>query len=262
MISSEEGVVQSGSLAYLCLWPWDDSGTARFMCLSETFSGGAAPKFAAARLCTSDTLSTPIVVRARPLNDRRATLPNGTRVGSETFIAFESSQVFPGQGHPFILAVGTGGDAAVAEEMWRDGFPTPNQASAAALASDVPMQTPLFVANSRRPELSAFILMNVKGDLRYGEPFQLLTHYGYLRQAHSRFDHLTLMLEPDPHCAWRLLPYRTTYSSFSEDGCLAHRPNPVPLLGLKCSSGAASCAVGGKRLFLTRAECEGDEAAD
>ena len=248
--SSSEGVVRSAALAFLVLAGHKPE---RFLCLSDTFSGGGSPEFAQARLCTAAELVAPVIVRGRPFRSRAGTVSDGTPLGGSSFLVVESSQAPPGQGHPLVLAVGTGGDASVADAMWRSGFPTPNSASAAGLTSDVPMQTPLFMA-SARPELSVFLVMGVTGDLYYGSSFQLLSHYGYLSGSSQRPSRLTLHLDPTPGCYWRLLPYSTFYSSFPPDGCLAHSPNPTSLLALTCS--ASGCSASGRRVFLSGALCE------
>jgi len=251
-----EGVVRSGTLAYLALC---GRKPARFLCLSEIFSGGPAPCFAEARLCTAEELVLPVVVRGRPFRDRSALLSDGTPLGGSAYMALESSQSPPGQGHPLVLAVGTGGAASVADAMWRSGFPVPSSASAAGLATNVPMQTPLFVAASDRLELSAFLVMGVQNELYYGQPFQLLTHCGYLCGSTVRPEKLTLCLDPSHGCCWRLLPFTTFFSSFAPDGCLAHEPNPTSLLALACS--ASGCSASGRRVFLSSSECqrEGEE---
>jgi hypothetical protein len=253
-----DSIVRSGDLAYLAL---TGQKPERFLCLSETFSGGRAPRFAEARLCSAEGLVVPLLVRGRPFRNRSAGLSDGTALSGSVFLTLESSQSPPDQGHPLVLAVGTGGDASVANAMWRSGFPTPSSASAAGLSSDVPMQTPLFVAANERPELSAFLITGTREStsLYYGEAFQLLSHYGYLCASLERPDRLTLHLDTNPGCCWRLLPFATFYSSFAPDGCLAHAPNPTSLLALSCS--ASGCTASGRRVYLSRSRCE-EEAQD
>lgn len=252
------GLVRSGALAYLALC--GPSKSKKFLCHSETFSGEASACFAQARLCSSDELTLPIVVRGRPFRNRAATLSDGTPLGETSFLTIESTQSPPDQGHPLILAVGTGGDPYVANAMWRAGFPTPSSTSSAGLSSDVPTQTPLFVASLDKPELSVLLLMGVKGDLYFGQSFQLLSHFGYLCASRERPDRLSMHLNPNPDCCWRLLPYATVYSRFAPDGCLAHNPNPTSMLALSCSS--HGCTASGRNIYFSSRSCEDDGEDD
>lgn len=251
----DDGVVRSGSLAYLVL----TGDTPRFLCVSETFSGGRAPKFAEARLCTRGGLVSPVVVRGCPFTSRSSSLSDGTALGANVFLTIESSQSPPGQGHPLRLALGTGGDAAMVDEMRESGFPTPGLTSAASLVSNVPMQTPLFMASSLRPEHSVFLLIGIRDELYYGMSFQLLSRAGYL--CGSLDDRLALQLEPTSGCSWKLLPFANFYSPFA-DGCLAHLPNPTSLLAITCS--LSGCTASGRNVYLSEKRCEqeGHDAGD
>lgn len=255
-----DGVVRSGRLAYLVRT--GGGKPERFLCLSRTFSVGPEPRFAEARLCSSTDLAAPIVVRGRPFTNRSATLSDDTPMGGNVFLTIESTQSPPGQGHPLILSVGTGGDAAVVREMWRYGFPIPGAASAAGLTSNAPVQTPLFMASPDRPELSTFLVIGERGTekrlLYYGAPFQLLSRHGYLGEcSDERPARLAVNLEPRQGFGWKLLPFSTFYSSFAPNGCLVHLPNPTSLLSLTCSP--RGCTAGGRRVYLTESQCEQDE---
>lgn len=253
MKKEEEGLVRSGALAYLVL---SGRKPERFVCLSSTFSSERDPMFAEVKLCSGEEQFLPVVVRGRTFRNRAVAVADGTVLGDNNFVIIESTQTPPGQGQPMRLAVGTGGDASVANSMWRAGFPSPSSASAAGLASNVPMQTPLFVASLERPELSALIPAGIKGPLYYGAPFQLLSSYGYLCESLERPGRLSLQLDPSTGCSWRLLPFSTFYTPFAPDGCLAHSPNPTSLLSLECSKNG--CWALHRRVYLLGSLCQQD----
>lgn len=270
---AEDGIVVSGALAYLVLHG-DASEEARFLCASETFSTGRSPEFAEAHLCTSDDLVLPVVVRGRPFGRRYADLADGSFLGSGAYIVIESAQSPPGQGHPLLLAVGTGGDAALVGSMWLSGFPIAGDISSGALASSVPAQSPFFLASTTKPELSVFLIAGpLEGrPLRYGEPFQMLSFCGYLCRSRSRPDRLEMRLDmmgtAGEPCYWKLIPHASFYTSFAPGHCLAHAPNPATLLALSCAAGkrddggssgsraAQRCTVSGRGVFFSNADCE------
>jgi hypothetical protein len=253
-------MIKSGMLAYLTITGEDQEP--RFMCLSRILAGGKNPSFAEARLCTSEDFVMPVIVRARPLRDRRQTLADGEAINAEmSFLSIESTQALPNQGQTLVLAVGT--DWNVSLQMKEQGFPQPSETSAASLvSSQVPMQSPLFIASASAPELSSFLITGIKGQLHFGEAFNLLTHFGYLSQNYPNYEKLSMQLF-EPSKSWKLLPYATLYSAFSPDGCLAHSPAPVSLLDLHCPRKEGElCQVLGRKLYFSRHQCEAQVAGE
>jgi hypothetical protein len=255
-------VVKSGTLAYLTIGTLNSKsssgGGARFVSLSSTISSERSPKFAEVIIGDKEELIVPVIIRALSLYDRRSPLKYGTPLSESTYMRIESTQSPPNQGKPLTLLVGTGGDSGIAQDMHDHGFPVPAMATSAGLCGGAPSQTPLFCADEMRPELSSFLIMGgIKGELRFGDPFHLLSSYGFLGQESQFPTRLSLLREPDMDQYWRLLPYSTVFSQFPPDGCLAHLPSPTSLLGLTCTR-RNICSVSGHPVYLSREECERD----